>query len=73
MEMLSIINQTLHRLLRKSIQYSTALTITGAINSSLREKLYQELGLERLEMCRWYRSITKLLFRDGRANNTSRP
>ena len=39
----------------KSIQYNGALTITGAIRGSSREKLYQELGFESLQERRWYR------------------
>ena len=31
-----------------SIQYNTALAITGAIRGASREKLYQEVGLESL-------------------------
>ena len=33
----------------ESVQYNAALTITGAIRGSSREKLYQELGLESLK------------------------
>ena len=33
----------------KSIQYNTALAITGAIRGSSREKLNQELGFESLQ------------------------
>ena len=32
----------------ESVQYNAALAITGAIHGSSREKLYQELGFERL-------------------------
>ena len=39
------------------IQYNTALAITGAIRSTSREKLYQELGLESLRKRRWYRKL----------------
>ena len=38
----------------ESVQYNTALVITGAIRGSSREKLYQELGLESLKSRRWY-------------------
>ena len=34
----------------KSVQYNTALTITGAIRGSSREKLYQKVGLESLKL-----------------------
>ena len=40
-----------------SVQYNAALTITGAIRGSSREKLYQELGLESLKSRRWYRKL----------------
>ena len=33
----------------ESIKYTAALAITGAIRSSYREKLYQELRLESLQ------------------------
>ena len=39
----------------ESIQYNACLAITGAIRGSLREKIYQELGLESLQHGRWYR------------------
>ena len=45
----------------ESIQYNTALAITGAIRGSSREKLYQELGLEFSEV---------LLFGNSSFNNT---
>ena len=38
----------------ESVQYKAALAITGAIQGSSREKLYQELGLESLKLRRWY-------------------
>ena len=41
----------------KSIQYNTALAITGAIRGSSREKLYQELGLQSLQQWQWYRKL----------------
>ena len=41
----------------KTIQYNAALAITGAIRSSSREKLYQELGLETVQQRRWYRNL----------------
>ena len=41
----------------ESVQYNTALAITGAIRGSSREKLYQELGLESLKLRRWYRKL----------------
>ena len=41
----------------ESIQYNAALALTGAIRGSSREKLYQELGLESLQLRRWYRKL----------------
>ena len=38
----------------ESIQYN-ACCITGAIQGTSKEKLYQELGLESLQLQRWYR------------------
>ena len=37
----------------ESIQYNTALAITGAIRSSSRENLYQKLGLESIQERQW--------------------
>ena len=41
----------------ESIQYNAALAITGTIRGSSREKLYQQLGLESLQLRRWYRKL----------------
>ena len=41
----------------KSIQYNACLAITGAIRGTSREKIYQELGLESLQLRRWYRKL----------------
>ena len=41
----------------ESIQYNACLAITGAIRGTSREKAYQELGLESLQLCRWYRKL----------------
>ena len=38
----------------ESIQYNTCLATTGAIRRTSNEKLYQELGLESLQLRRWY-------------------
>ena len=40
----------------ESIQYNACLTNTGAIVSTLRDKLYQDLGFESLYR-RWYRTL----------------
>ena len=41
----------------ESIQYNACLAITGAIQSTSREKIYQELGLEYLQLRRRYRKL----------------
>ena len=41
----------------ESIQYNTCLTITGAIRGTSGEKIYQELGIESLQLHRWYRKL----------------
>ena len=41
----------------ESIQYNACLAITRAIRGTSREKIYQELGLESLQLRRWYRKL----------------
>ena len=41
----------------ESVQYKAALAITGAIQGTSREKIYQELGLESLKNRRWYKCL----------------
>ena len=41
----------------ESIQYNACLAITGAIRGTSREKIYQELGLEYLQLRRRYRKL----------------
>ena len=41
----------------ESVQYNSALAITGAIRGTSKEKNYHELGLESLEKRRWYRKL----------------
>ena len=43
----------------ESVQYNAALALTGAITGTLKEKLYQGLGLESLKG-RWLRRICYL-------------
>ena len=43
----------------ESIQYNACLAMTGAIRGTSREKIYQELGLESLQLRRWYRKLFK--------------
>ena len=38
-------------------QYDAALTITGAIRGTSREKLYAELGIESLKFRQWFRKL----------------
>ena len=40
-----------------AVQYNAALAITGAIRSTSKTKVYQELGLESLKSCRWFRRL----------------
>ena len=42
----------------ESVQYKAALVITGAIQGTSREKIYQELGLGSLKSRRWYKRLT---------------
>ena len=41
----------------ESIQYNACLALTGTIRGTSKEKLYQKLGLESLQLCRWYRKF----------------
>ena len=41
----------------ESIQYNPVLALAGAIRVSSREKLYQELGLESLQLRQYYRKL----------------
>ena len=41
----------------ESVQYSAALAVTGAWKGTSREKLYNELGLESLNLRRWSRRL----------------
>ena len=41
----------------ETCQYNAALAITGAIRSSLKERLYQELGFKYLSSWRWLRKL----------------
>ena len=40
-----------------SFQYNAWLALTGAIRGTSKEKIYQELGLESLQIRRWYRKL----------------
>ena len=40
------------------LQYNVCLAITGAIRGTSREKLYEELGLESLQLRRWFRKLS---------------
>ena len=41
----------------EAIQYNACLAITSAIRGTSKEKLYQELGLESLQLRLWYRKL----------------
>ena len=49
-------NASFHEKL-ESIQYNACLAITGTIRGTSKEKLYQEVGLESLQLRRWYRKL----------------
>ena len=49
-------NVSFHQKL-ESIQYNACLAITGTIRGTSKEKLYQEIGLESLQLRRWYRKL----------------
>ena len=49
-------NMSFHQKL-ESIQYNACLAIVGAIRGTSKEKLYQEIGLESLQLRRWYRKL----------------
>ena len=40
------------------LQYYACLAITGAIRATSREKLYEELGLESLQLSLWFRKLS---------------
>ena len=42
----------------EAVQYKAALVITGAIQGTSRDKIYQELGFESLKSRRWYKRLT---------------
>ena len=42
----------------ESVQYKAALAITGAIQGTSRDKIYEELGLESLKARRWYKRLS---------------
>ena len=42
----------------ESVQYKAALAITGAIQGTFRNKIYEELGIELLTARRWYRRLS---------------
>ena len=53
----------------ESVQYDAVLEITGAIRGSLRENLYQELGLESLLKSRRWNQKLCLFFRLKKKKN----
>ena len=54
-----VYNNSFHQKM-ETVQYNTALAITGAIRGSSMEKLQQELGLDSLQERRWYRKLCLL-------------
>ena len=49
-------NTSFHQKL-ELLQYNACLAITGVIRGTSREKLYEELGLEFLQLGRWFRKL----------------
>ena len=49
-------NLSFHQKL-ESTQYNAALALTEVIRGSSREKLYEELGLDSLQLRRWYKKL----------------
>ena len=49
-------NASFHEKL-ESIQYNACRALTGTIRGTSKEKLYQEVGLESLQLRRWYRKL----------------
>ena len=50
-------NESFHEKI-ESTQYKAALAITGAIQGTSRERIYQELGLESFKSRRWYKRLS---------------
>ena len=44
----------------ESVQYNAALAITGAIQGTSRDKIYQESVLEFLKSRRWFKCLSRL-------------
>ena len=62
-------NASFHQKL-ELLQYNACLAITGAIRGTSREKLYEELGLESLQLRRWFRKLSffRKLFNSEHSN-----
>ena len=54
---LVIKGMSFHQKLESIQYYNACLAITGTIQGASKEKLYQEIGLESLELRRWYRKL----------------
>ena len=57
MEISSMTNLKMNSFYEKleSIQYKAALAITGAMQGTSRDKIYQELGLQSHKSRKWYK------------------
>ena len=51
----------------ESAAYNAKLALLGAIRGLPREKLYQKLGWESLQSCRWYEKLC-LFYKIGKEN-----
>ena len=52
----------------ESVQYKVALAIAGAMQETSRDKIYQELGLESLNLRTWYKRLScifKIMKKEG--------
>ena len=45
----------------ESIQYNTCFAINGVIQGTSKGKLYQEIGLDSLQLQHWYRKLGAFL------------
>ena len=49
-------NSSFHQKI-EPVQYNACVAITGAIRGTSKEELYDELGLEALQLRRWFRKL----------------
>ena len=49
----------------ESIQYNACLAITGVIRRRAKENIYEELGVESIQLHRWKLCLSYKVFKDG--------